>query len=331
MDPRFSVLVPTRDRPEELSLALASILAQHHRDLEVVVVDDGSDPPARDTLKPAALADDPRVRWLVLPRRPRGHGAPFARNTGAAVARGRYLTMLDDDDVWTDPQHLARAHDALTRAEAEGTPADLYFANQHAFVGEERRGAGIWLEELADRLRAAGRGSTVGEAFTVTVADLLPVGGFCHLNTTIFARDLYERIGGMDETLRYEPDRDIYLRAIDHADRMLYVDAVVARHHVPDPAAKRNVSTALSTTNKRLHQLRLLAKASLFSRHAMVRRFALLHRGYTLKRLAEELAAQGRYAEASCYAREALGAAPTAKWLAYTLYLHGRRLLKAQR
>jgi glycosyltransferase involved in cell wall biosynthesis len=329
--PWISVIVPTRDRPEGLARALASVLEQTCEDVEVVVVDDGSAPPARERVTPATLADEPRLRWLALPRRARGHGAPFARNTGVAAARGRYLTMLDDDDRWTDPDHLARARQVLEAAEAADAPAELYFANQHAFREGARLPAALWLEPLGERLRAAGRRPATGGAFEVDVDDLLGVGGFCHLNTTIFARGLYDRIGGMDETLRYEPDRDIYLRAVDRAARMLYVDAVVARHDAPDLAKTANVSTALPALHKRLHQLRLLAKASIDSRHPALRRFALRHRGYTLKHMAHELAAAGRHREAAAYAREALGAAPGVKWLAYTLYLQVRLALRFTR
>jgi glycosyltransferase involved in cell wall biosynthesis len=326
--PWFSVVVPTRDRPLELTRALRSVLDQSYPSFELIVVDDGSEPPIRVALAGEPLAADRRIRWLALPRRPGGHGAPFARNTGAAVAEGRYVAMLDDDDLWTDTDHLERAHRVLMRAETTMAPADLYLANQHAYADDRRVDQMLWLDALGARLRAAKQAPSVADAHLVTVQELVAVGGFCHLNSTIIARALYTRLGGMDESLHYEEDRDFYLRAIDRADRILYVDVAVARHNVPDPRKVQNLSTALSSLEKRLHQLRLLGKASFDSRHDEVRHFALRHRGYTLKKAAEDLSAAGRWREASAYAREALGLAPTLKWLAYTLRLHSRWLLR---
>jgi glycosyltransferase involved in cell wall biosynthesis len=324
MAPWFSVLVATRDRPETLARALGSILEQRCRDLEVVVVDDGSGPPARRAAALAPLADEPRLRWVELPRRRRGHGPALARNSAAAAATGRYLAVLDDDDLWTDRDHLTRAREALAAAARAGGPAGLYLANQHAFRAGRRLERELWLEGLAGRLRAAKRAEFTPDVFDVTVDELVDAGGFCHLNTTIVARPLFEAIGGFDETLPYEEDRDLYLRAIDAADRILYAAAVVARHDVPDPERGTTASSQVALLDKRLHQYRLLARAGLSSRRPAVRRFATRHGGYTLRRLAEELAGDRRYADAARCARTALGHAPTLKWLGYTLYLHAR-------
>jgi glycosyltransferase involved in cell wall biosynthesis len=88
--PLFSVIVPTIGRPQLLREAVDSVLRQDVSDLECIVVQDGS---AR-----AEPAVDPRVR--VVARR-RAGGAAAARNTGLRAARGRYVTFLDDDDLFT--------------------------------------------------------------------------------------------------------------------------------------------------------------------------------------------------------------------------------------
>lgn len=95
MPPRFSVVIPTHNRAAALRRALDDVLAQRFSDLEVVVVDDGSTDGT-----PASLSEisDPRVRLLVLQHQ----GPGGARNSGAAAARGDWLTFLDDDDRVTD-------------------------------------------------------------------------------------------------------------------------------------------------------------------------------------------------------------------------------------
>jgi glycosyltransferase involved in cell wall biosynthesis len=88
------VYLPTCDRASLVPRAIASVLRQDHRELELLVVDDAS---ADDT--PTVLAriasDDHRVRVF---RQPVRGGAPAARNLALREAAGRYVTGLDDDD-----------------------------------------------------------------------------------------------------------------------------------------------------------------------------------------------------------------------------------------
>lgn len=102
-DPLVSVVLPTRDRPRRLADAVASVLAQTYRRLEVLVVDDASSTPADTVLGPLS-GRDPRVRVL---RHDRPQGAGAARNAALAAARGELVAFLDDDDRW-DPPKLER-------------------------------------------------------------------------------------------------------------------------------------------------------------------------------------------------------------------------------
>ncbi|WP_305790096.1 glycosyltransferase family 2 protein [Symbioplanes lichenis] len=92
--PEVSVVIPTRNRPELLTRAVRSVLAQTVKSLEIVVVVDGPD---ETTAKALAEIGDPRVRALPLPEK---GGAPNARNQGIAAARAPWTAMLDDDDEW---------------------------------------------------------------------------------------------------------------------------------------------------------------------------------------------------------------------------------------
>jgi glycosyltransferase involved in cell wall biosynthesis len=89
--PRFSVVIPTHNRATLLTRAVGSVLAQSVEDLEVIVVDDGS---TDHTLGVVGGIEDPRIRYVWQPNA----GLSAARNRGAATARGRFLTFLDDDD-----------------------------------------------------------------------------------------------------------------------------------------------------------------------------------------------------------------------------------------
>src|SRR5581483_4609036 len=97
--PLFSVIIPVFNRAAHLKAALASVLAQTEQDFEVLVVDDGS------TDNPAEVAQsfaDPRIRLI----RQENRGGGPARNTGIDAARGRFVALLDSDDVFL-PDHLS--------------------------------------------------------------------------------------------------------------------------------------------------------------------------------------------------------------------------------
>ncbi|GAA4120775.1 hypothetical protein GCM10022215_24800 [Nocardioides fonticola] len=90
----LSVVVPAFNVDRYLPACLTSVLEQSHRDLEVIVIDDGSTDRTGEIADRFAAAD-PRVR--VVHQANAGLGA--ARNAGTRLAVGRYLAFADSDDV----------------------------------------------------------------------------------------------------------------------------------------------------------------------------------------------------------------------------------------
>jgi teichuronic acid biosynthesis glycosyltransferase TuaG len=96
-DTMVSVVVPCYNAAVYLPATLGSVLAQTHRALELIVVDDASTDASTEVVERLA-AQDPRVR---LVRTPRNAGAPAApRNLGTRQARGDWVAYLDADDLW---------------------------------------------------------------------------------------------------------------------------------------------------------------------------------------------------------------------------------------
>ena len=330
MPPFFSVILATRDRPGLFAEALDSVLAQNHPDFEVIVVNDGSseaslaDYQALWTRAKTRLAE--RFSQYTLVHRPKGHGQSYSLNFGVAQAKGDYVCFLDDDDKWTDAGHLSRAASAIDRFARSGQVVDLYMANQQAWINDQKVAGPVWLEGLAGQLEQRGRMPDAEGVYPVQVADLMAATGFCHLNCLTVRRALYEQVGGMDEGIRWECDRDIYLRLVDHSQHMVHHPAVVSFHRVPDPSKATNMTTALGMIEKRLLQTRVLDKAALFSRHAAIRAHARQHKAFALKKITEALAEKQDWVSARYYAAQALGAAPGLKWLAFTVYCALRSL-----
>ncbi len=89
----FSIIIPTRDRHDQLAACLDAVAALRYPDarFEVVVVDDGSLTPVEPVIAP--WRERLRITLLSQP----GAGPALARNCGAAVAQGRFLAFTDDD------------------------------------------------------------------------------------------------------------------------------------------------------------------------------------------------------------------------------------------
>jgi CDP-glycerol glycerophosphotransferase len=111
--PLLSVVVPVHDVEDYVEEALRSILAQDHRRLEVVVVDDGSTDRSGEIADRIAAGDD-RVRVVHTDN----HGLGAARNEGVRHTSGDLLAFADSDDVVPPSSYsMMAAHVRRTRAD----------------------------------------------------------------------------------------------------------------------------------------------------------------------------------------------------------------------
>lgn len=96
---RVSVIIATWGRGAHILPSVQSVLAQHYRAFEVLVIGDKDDPATE-----AVLAGTP-ARWINLPERVGSQSGP--NNAGIAAARGDIIAYLGHDDLW-EPDHLSR-------------------------------------------------------------------------------------------------------------------------------------------------------------------------------------------------------------------------------
>jgi glycosyltransferase involved in cell wall biosynthesis len=99
MNPRVTVVIATYNWSSVLPYSIGSVLGQSFRDFELLVVGDGC---TDDSEQVVRGIDDPRVRWINIPRH--GHQSG-PNNEGIRVARGQYIAYLGHDDLWL-PHHL---------------------------------------------------------------------------------------------------------------------------------------------------------------------------------------------------------------------------------
>jgi glycosyltransferase involved in cell wall biosynthesis len=176
-NPLVTVIVCTHDRPGPLRRALASVLAQDRADFEVVVVDDGSEPPVA---LPDAWPDCVRI----IRTEHRGVGA--ARASGLDAARGELIAYCDDDDEWK-PGHLG----GLVNYLEENPDVDLAYADSD------------WAQDGAPASPAWSNDYNMTLLFQVN---------YIFASDVIHRAAAAREAGGFDPTLRSYEDWDLWLR-----------------------------------------------------------------------------------------------------------------------
>ncbi len=171
----------THNRAGLIRRAAESVLAQEDVSLELVIVDDGSSDDTPSVL--SELSADPRVKVMTHTR---NRGLPASLNDGIANGRGKLVARIDDDDVWTAPDKLARQVRAFKAHPQLGLLGTAY-------VDEGGQVASNPQEDAAIR------------------AQLLFRCPFCH-SSIVMRRDAYELAGRYDESLPYAEDWDLWLR-----------------------------------------------------------------------------------------------------------------------
>lgn len=119
-----SVIIPVYNHEPELKEALASIAAQTYKNVEVIVVDDGSEGEIRK------LGNEEIKGVLVKLIRQENKGAPAARNRGLQEANGEYVIFWDADVVG-EPQMLEKMYQMLQdHPEASYAYCNFYFGRK---------------------------------------------------------------------------------------------------------------------------------------------------------------------------------------------------------
>jgi teichuronic acid biosynthesis glycosyltransferase TuaG len=89
-----SVIMPCLDSEKTIAESIGSVLAQDYKDIELIIIDDGSSDRSLDIIE-RYLSCDNRVKLI---RNSGTHGVSYARNEGLSAASGRFICFLDSDD-----------------------------------------------------------------------------------------------------------------------------------------------------------------------------------------------------------------------------------------
>ena len=228
MNPRVSVIIPTHNRPQLTLRAIQSVQQQTLRDLEIIVVDDGSTDHTWQSLL-TIQAQDCRISLAQQT----SQGANPARNRGVSHARAAHILFLDSDDELV-PDALA----SLLKAAASDKVAVVCGGAET--VNDE----GHHLETRYPR--------DLGPSYENQT-------GLFLAGTYLVSRDVLIHCGGFDSECRASQHKDLALRLVPHCvtsgQRIAFIKQTTVRVHAHSGNHLR--SNLESLLDARLHALRV--------------------------------------------------------------------------
>lgn len=188
--PWLSVVMPVHCGMRDLPATLASAASERPDGVEFLIYDSSPDGACRGIVE--SYADRLSIRYRSMPDVP---GWPEKTNLAVAQARARHIALLHQDDLW-QPGHL----DALRRSIADAPDVVIHVASS-LLIDEAGRHIGQWSPPFRP-------GPWSGADF----GRRLIVQNFIAIPSPVIRRDAWLAVGGMDPTLWYTADWDLYLK-----------------------------------------------------------------------------------------------------------------------
>lgn len=201
--PIVSVLIPAYNAQLYIRDTLESVLGQSFRSFEIIVVDDGSTDDTRAIVKSYGR------RGVVVLSQPNA-GPAAARNRALSHARGKFIALLDSDDIW-EPDCLQTMVEFLDRQ----PEVSIAFCDSRFFGATKL--AGKTFQEVYPPCPPITFAKAAGCVSHVCL-------------DAIIRREVFDRIGGFDEALRAAEDFDLWLRALRAGCRIEPLARVLVRY-----------------------------------------------------------------------------------------------------
>nr|WP_294170432.1 glycosyltransferase family 2 protein [uncultured Sphingomonas sp.] len=209
----MTAIIPAHNAEGTIDATLASVRAQTHRELEIIVVDDGSTDGTRQRVRSHAAADS-RIRLVAQAN----GGVAAARNRGIAEASAHYLAPVDADDVW-HPDKIARQLALIENSSEVGLVCTAYSV----------------LDEQGRVTMESGGSSPRNHQFL----DLCERNFIGNGSSALLRRSAIEGCGGYDESLRRQgaqgcEDLKLYLCIAEHHRIEMIRSPLTGYRQLPD-------------------------------------------------------------------------------------------------
>jgi glycosyltransferase involved in cell wall biosynthesis len=220
--PLLSAVIPAYNVEKFILAAVESALSQSFRDLEVIVVDDGSTDKTADLVM---SLHDSRLKLI----RQNNLGLAAARNTGIRASRGKYIGLLDGDDIW-----LPKKADLQIGIMEEDANIGITYSNS-AYIDEAGRFTG---QLLISRIKEP------------SLRELLVRSHILPSSATI-RKECFSQAGMFDERLRACEDYEIWVRILHRTSfKARLVSEVLTGYRVRTTSLSMDFDAFLSNARK---------------------------------------------------------------------------------
>ena len=228
MNPKVSVIIPTYNNAAHIIEAIDSVLAQAEKDLEIIVVDDGSTDNTKEMIQPRTN----QIKYFY-----KTNGGPASsRNLGIRNASGQYIAFLDSDDSWL-PDKLEKQLRVIESDPKVGLVAcgTLEVSSEGKLIREVKRKNYARRKQL---IREMYEGNVIG-------------GG----STALVRKSCFDEIGLFDEHLHGVEDWDMWLRIALSYDVAFVAEALTKARILPN-----SVSSTDNVLKMQENEMKLLKK-----------------------------------------------------------------------
>ena len=127
--PLITVVIPVHNAERWIDQTLLSVFAQSYRNIETIIIDDGSSDRSVEVIRHLAKCN-PRQNLKVISIK--NSGVSFARNLGMKEANGEFIAFLDSDDVWSSDKLLTQVEFMQSNPQCVAVLCDLFISkNNH--------------------------------------------------------------------------------------------------------------------------------------------------------------------------------------------------------
>jgi glycosyltransferase involved in cell wall biosynthesis len=218
--PLVSVIIPAFNAEKSISETINSVLDQEWKNLEVIVVNDGSTDNTHGSIE--KFLTDARVHYIKQENR----GCSAAKNTGLANAKGDFIQYLDADDILSSDKIKTQVELLSIHENSIAVCRTMVFNES---INESN------LREIDTPLLQK---TSVPIDFLLHLNGISGVDGMVQPNAFLMPRKIADVIGPWDETLSPNPDEDseYFCRAILAADKILFTEQGI-NYYRSDPKA----------------------------------------------------------------------------------------------
>jgi len=230
--PSVSVIIPTYNRASFLPGAIQSILNQSFKNIEIIIVDDGS----TDDTKTAIEPFNERILYIPIEHGGQAH----ARNVGMKAAQGKYIAFLDSDDTYLPYKLETQVSFMEEHPEVGMVYSDISVSyengsfdefNLHNYVYREKGWHYQDLFSVQGEFFSNTAGNNVqyytGNIFLHTLMGLI-----IPSPTILFPKKILEVVGLQNETYRLAEEYDFVVRICKHFQvAFINIPTYVYRHH----------------------------------------------------------------------------------------------------